>query len=60
MVSDKNDITPEEHPGPCHTHRTKPSRKNIYGSHPLIVKLKTLYTKPTSHAMNEPMARTFI
>ena len=29
MVSDKNDVNPGGHPGPRHTFRTKPSRKNI-------------------------------
>ena len=29
MVSNKNDVNPGGHPGPCHTRRTKPSRKNI-------------------------------
>ena len=27
------DVTPGGHPGPRHTHRTKPFRKNIYDSH---------------------------
>ena len=42
-----------------HIGRSHPA-KTSNGSDPLIVKLKTLYTKPTSHARNEPMARTFI
>ena len=29
MVSNKNDVNPGGHPGPRHTRRTKPSRKNI-------------------------------
>ena len=29
MVSNKNDANPGGHPGPCHTRRTRPSRRNI-------------------------------
>ena len=32
MVSSKNDVNPRGHPGPRHTRKTKPSRKNIQRS----------------------------